>query len=95
MVRIGVQADHHGIGKKRCDLVVRAICLEERAVDRLLEILTEPADGFRGAQDRPDNATLVTSSAEGSTRLLLRFNGYLHNDGPGALDIRPSANSLP
>jgi hypothetical protein len=40
--------------------------------------------------DPPDNATLVTSSAEGATRLLLRFNGYVHNAGPGALDIRGS-----
>ena len=40
--------------------------------------------------DPPDNATLVTSSGEGSTRLLLRFNGYVHNAGPGALDIRGS-----
>ncbi len=40
--------------------------------------------------DPPDNAEIVTSSAEGETRLLLRFNGYVHNDGPGALDIRGS-----
>jgi len=40
--------------------------------------------------DPPDNAVLVTSITEGSTRLLLRFNGYVHNDGPGALDIRGS-----
>ncbi len=38
--------------------------------------------------DPPDNATLVTSSTEGGARLLLRFNGYVHNAGPGALDIR-------
>jgi hypothetical protein len=40
--------------------------------------------------DAPDGATLSTSSVEGKTRLLLRFNGYLHNDGEGALDIRAS-----
>jgi hypothetical protein len=40
--------------------------------------------------DPPDNAALVTSSAEGRTRLLLRFNGYIHNAGPGALDFRAS-----
>jgi hypothetical protein len=40
--------------------------------------------------DPPDNASLSTSSLEGHTRLLLRFNGYLHNDGEGALDIRGS-----
>ncbi len=38
--------------------------------------------------DPPDGSTLTTSSVEGKTRLLLRFNGYLHNDGEGALDIR-------
>ncbi len=40
--------------------------------------------------DPPDNASLTTSSIEGHTRLLLRFNGYIHNDGSGALDIRGS-----
>jgi hypothetical protein len=40
--------------------------------------------------DPPDGATLVTSSTEAGARLLLRFNGYLHNAGPGALDIRGS-----
>lgn len=40
--------------------------------------------------DPPDNMTLVSSSIEGKTRLLLRFNGYVHNAGPGALDIRAS-----
>jgi hypothetical protein len=40
--------------------------------------------------DPPDGAELETSSVEGRTRLLLRFNGYLHNDGQGALDIRGS-----
>ncbi len=40
--------------------------------------------------DPPDNAELVTSSIEASTRLLLRFDGYIHNAGPGALDIRGS-----
>ena len=46
--------------------------------------------------DPPDNQTLETSSTEGGlkpdgeSRLLLRFNGYIHNTGPGALDIRGS-----
>ena len=40
--------------------------------------------------DPPDGAVLATSSVEGRTRLLLRFNGYLHNDGEGALDVRGS-----
>jgi hypothetical protein len=38
--------------------------------------------------DPPDGMTLVASAEEGRTRLLLRFNGYLHNIGPGALDFR-------
>jgi hypothetical protein len=44
--------------------------------------------------DPPDNASLETSatdgglSKEGEPRQLLRFNGYIHNDGSGALDIR-------
>jgi len=46
--------------------------------------------------DPPDNVSLETSNtegglkADGESRLLLRFNGYIHNAGPGALDIRGS-----
>ena len=46
--------------------------------------------------DPPDNVSLETSSTEGGlkpygeARLLLRFNGYVHNIGPGALDFRGS-----
>ena len=46
--------------------------------------------------DPPDNVSLETSNtdggltAAGESRLLLRFNGYIHNTGPGALDIRGS-----
>jgi hypothetical protein len=38
--------------------------------------------------DPPDNTSLATDSSTGTTRLLLRFNGYVHNIGPGALDFR-------
>jgi hypothetical protein len=44
--------------------------------------------------DPPDNVSLETSttdgglSNEGEPRQLLRFNGYIHNDGSGALDVR-------
>jgi hypothetical protein len=40
--------------------------------------------------DPPNNTLLETSSVEGSSKLLLRFNGYVHNVGPGALDFRGS-----
>src|SRR5271163_4735830 len=46
--------------------------------------------------DPPDNVSLETSDTEGGlkgageSRLLLRFNGYVHNIGPGALDFRGS-----
>src|SRR5437660_12111336 len=40
--------------------------------------------------DPPDNTSLATDSSTGTTRLLLRFNGYVHNVGPGALDFRAS-----
>jgi hypothetical protein len=44
--------------------------------------------------DPPDNMILAAESenVEGatSTQLLLRFNGYVHNVGPGALDFRGS-----
>jgi hypothetical protein len=40
--------------------------------------------------DPPDNAELALDSSTGPARLLLRFNGYVHNAGPGALDFRGS-----
>jgi hypothetical protein len=40
--------------------------------------------------DPPDNVSLSTDSSTGTTLLLLRFNGYVHNIGPGALDFRGS-----
>jgi hypothetical protein len=38
--------------------------------------------------DPPDGAELTTDSSTGTTQLLLRFNGYVHNVGPGALDFQ-------
>jgi hypothetical protein len=44
--------------------------------------------------DPPDNVSLETSTTDGGLsgtgepKQLLRFNGYIHNDGRGALDIR-------
>ncbi len=49
--------------------------------------------------DPPTNVTLETSTTEGGLKtsgepkLLLRFNGYIHNVGPGALDFRGSRSS--
>jgi Lysyl oxidase/Bacterial Ig domain len=50
--------------------------------------------------DPPDNVSFETSrnegglsKTEGEARLLLRFNGYVHNAGEGALDIRGSRES--
>jgi hypothetical protein len=49
--------------------------------------------------DPPNNVFLETSTTEGGlkgsgeAKLLLRFNGYLHNVGPGALDFRGSRKS--
>lgn len=40
--------------------------------------------------DPPDGAELTTDSSAGPPQLLLRFNGYVHNVGPGALDFRGS-----
>ena len=46
--------------------------------------------------DPPSNASFEVSSTEGGLKsegelqLLLRFNGYIHNVGPGALDFRGS-----
>jgi hypothetical protein len=49
----------------------------------------------------PDNASIETSDNEGGlsggktvpAELLLRFNGYVHNDGKGALDFRGSRSA--
>jgi hypothetical protein len=38
--------------------------------------------------DPPDNTSLATDSSGSTTKLLLRFDGYVHNIGPGALDFR-------
>ena len=44
--------------------------------------------------DPPDNVSLETSTTDGGLsgagepKQLLRFNGYIHNDGRGALDVR-------
>src|ERR1700735_3223813 len=38
--------------------------------------------------DPPDGAELTTDSSAGAPQLLLRFNGYVHNVGPGALDFQ-------
>src|SRR6478736_10502648 len=40
--------------------------------------------------DPPDGTSLATDSSTGTTRLLLRFNGYIRNVGPGAVDFRGS-----
>jgi hypothetical protein len=38
--------------------------------------------------DPPDTQEKKTSSLEGKNQYLLRFNGYVHNNGNGALDFR-------
>jgi len=40
--------------------------------------------------DPPDAIGLSTDSSSGTPHLLLRFNGYIHNKGPGAVDFRGS-----
>jgi uncharacterized protein YjdB len=38
--------------------------------------------------DPPDTQSIATDTSTGKARLLLRFNGYIHNKGPGAVDFR-------
>src|ERR1700742_4887235 len=40
--------------------------------------------------DPPDAQSIATDTSTGTPRLLLRFNGYIHNKGPGAVDFRGS-----
>jgi Lysyl oxidase/Bacterial Ig domain len=44
--------------------------------------------------DPPDGVEVKPYSSEGTTRLLLRFNGYIHNKGPGAVDFRGSRTAV-
>jgi len=75
------------------------------ALALLLAGVLRPAEGSEPAKpllpnlvaDPPDNMVLAaeSESVEGSNRgapaqLLLRFDGYVHNVGPGALDFRGS-----
>ena len=58
-----------------------------------LEVLKAHASGSEPllpnlVADPPDNTSLATDSSTGTARLLLRFNGYVHNVGPGAVDFR-------
>ncbi len=43
--------------------------------------------------DPPTNPRLENYTSGGQTRLLLRFDGYIHNAGPGAFEIRGSNRS--
>ncbi len=43
--------------------------------------------------DAPNGAYLQTYTEGGSSRLLLRFNGYVHNDGAGPLELRGTGNN--
>jgi hypothetical protein len=63
----------------------------------LLAVVLGPARAAGGTPllpnlvaDPPDNMSLATDSSSGEARLLLRFNGYVHNTGPGAVDFRGS-----
>ncbi len=40
--------------------------------------------------DPPDTQSIATDTSTGTPRLLLRFDGYIHNKGPGAVDFRGS-----
>jgi hypothetical protein len=44
--------------------------------------------------DPPDGVEVKPYSSESSTRLLIRFNGYIHNKGPGAVDFRGTRTAV-
>lgn len=67
------------------------------AIGVLLAVAMRQAHASEPAQelpnlvaDPPDNVNLAVDSSTGTNLLLLRFNGYIHNAGPGALDFRGS-----
>src|SRR3954451_23821340 len=43
--------------------------------------------------DPPERPLLGTYAAGGGTRLVLRFDGFVHNTGPGPLDVRAARAS--
>ena len=59
MVRVGIEADHHGVGQELGDLVIRAVRIEDRVVDAGHEILAKTADGLRRAENGPPDAGVV------------------------------------
>jgi hypothetical protein len=56
VVRIGIKADHDGIGEEPRDLVVGSEGVKNFAINIREQILVKAADGFRRAQDRSPNA---------------------------------------
>jgi Bacterial Ig domain/Lysyl oxidase len=100
MARVMVRTRHIG---RSLRWVALAILI---ALGMLLAGVTHQAPAF-GAErllpdvvaDPPNNVSLESSTTEGGlkgsgeAKLLLRFNGYLHNVGPGALDFRGSRSS--
>jgi hypothetical protein len=84
------------MGERRWGRGTRALAFAVPAVAALAAVLlvATPAPGLSTADDLPD---LVSDSPDGwylstydngaSKRLLVRFNGYVHNAGTGALEI--------
>jgi Lysyl oxidase/Bacterial Ig domain len=68
-----------------------SLCLGLLAIGTLREARAAGSEPLlpKLVADPPTGVFLETSSTEGGvSKLLLRFNGYVHNKGPGALDFR-------
>jgi hypothetical protein len=90
---------------RRKPALLSALALGTSVLCALLLLVTAQAHAAEAGllpnivADSPTNVTLETSTTEGGLKaagepkLLLRFNGYIHNVGPGALDFRGSRTS--
>jgi hypothetical protein len=91
------------MGERRWGRGTRALVLAVPAVAALAAVLlvAAPAPGLSTTDrlpdlvsDAPDGAYLDDWTDSASRRLLLRFNGYVHNDGAGALEITGASPSM-
>jgi hypothetical protein len=59
MVRVRIEADDNGVGKKLSYLVIAAVRVEDGLVNAGNEILPKTANGFRRAENGPPDAGIV------------------------------------
>jgi len=61
MLGMGIQEQHHGVGQKRCHLLICGPCLEQPLVLSRQKILFETAYRTSSSQNRPANSLRIES----------------------------------